>query len=203
MRTAFYLALAALVLALPVHAAEPCVWFAGKDTTDRYNRQHRVNRSISTTTATLSDGAIVSTRKSIWKGRPQACLNCTRISAFHQVFQYSCGGENSLGTPVIQDQTTYDPEAQDVFSSTSGSTLWRALSGKVNDAITLELTTFVFRGDPIGSSPTEFIAEASPSGEVFFATTDRRTVVHEPKFGGIPKVEIPPNVVKLLAALWL
>jgi hypothetical protein len=46
-----------------------------------------------------------------------------------------------------------------------------------------------------------FVADASPIGEVFFATTDLSLVVHEPRRGA--QVNFPPNVVKLLAAIWM
>jgi hypothetical protein len=45
------------------------------------------------------------------------------------------------------------------------------------------------------------VADASPLGEVFFATSDLSVVVHEPKRG--PPISLPPNVVKLLAAIWM
>ena len=48
-----------------------------------------------------------------------------------------------------------------------------------------------------------YIYDSSPLGEVFVATSDMRVVIHEPLAGGMKKIVIPPNVVKLLAALWL
>ncbi|HYT15654.1 MAG TPA: hypothetical protein VEL80_04630, partial [Burkholderiales bacterium] len=58
-----------------------------------------------------------------------------------------------------------------------------------------------FRGTLLGEG--FYIADASPLGEVFVATADLSVVIHDPLPGGMPKVVIPPGIVKLLAALWL
>lgn len=54
----------------------------------------------------------------------------------------------------------------------------------------------------IGDHPP-VIFDSSPLGESFFAKTDLSLVIHKPRAGGMPQVVIPPNVVRLLAALWL
>lgn len=58
-----------------------------------------------------------------------------------------------------------------------------------------------FRG--IDLSGREYVAESSPLGEVFFAFSDKSTLIHEPLPGAMPLVQIPENVVKILAAVWL
>jgi hypothetical protein len=58
-----------------------------------------------------------------------------------------------------------------------------------------------FRGVDITGK--DFVGDASPLGEIFFATTDFSTVFHEPLNGRMPQFVRPANMVKILAALWL
>ena len=83
----------------------------------------------------------------------------------------------------------------------------RALTGKAADAITHSRSSpadtyrWHFRGiDITGHS---YAADASPLGEVFFSLSDLSVVIHEPLTGRMPKIQIPTNVVKLIAALWM
>lgn len=80
----------------------------------------------------------------------------------------------------------------------------RALTDRADDAIyTLSITgspdVRKFRTHDITGK--WWVGDASPLGEVFFATSDLSLVVHEPRRG--PPVALPPNVVKLLAAIWM
>jgi hypothetical protein len=87
----------------------------------------------------------------------------------------------------------------------SGKEVSAALTQHASDAI-YQSPTFStnFRDIEIGDiTGGLYIADASPLGEVFFATPDLSVVIHEPLPGGMPKVVIPPNIVRLLAALWL
>ena len=69
-------------------------------------------------------------------------------------------------------------------------------------SFTLPPARLRFRGTDLGLS--EFVADSSPLGEVFFATSDMGMVVHEPtRMPAITRGDIPANVVKLLAAIWL
>ena len=83
----------------------------------------------------------------------------------------------------------------------------RALTGKAADAITHSRTSpadsyrWQFRGTDITGH--SYAADASPLGEVFFALSDLSVVIHEPITGRMPKIQIPTNVVKLIAALWM
>jgi len=63
-----------------------------------------------------------------------------------------------------------------------------------------------------GTSPMKFreevtdfnsVADVSPVGEIFFASQDGSTLVHEPLQGGMPKIVLPPDVIRILGALWL
>lgn len=86
-------------------------------------------------------------------------------------------------------------------------TIGRPLTAKGSDAIIYSRNTnnggfhMLFRGmDLTGLS---YAADASPIGEVFFATTDMSVVIHEPKGGRMPPIVIPPNVVKIIGAIWM
>ena len=90
----------------------------------------------------------------------------------------------------------------------SGDWTWHALTYRANDAVyerpASNLLEIYFR-DMLVSPPgtSSYVAAASPIGEVFFAKPDLSVIIHEPAPGGMQKVVLPPNIVKLLAALWL
>ena len=90
----------------------------------------------------------------------------------------------------------------------SGDRVWHALTYRANDSVyerpTSNLVEIYFRNVP-ASPPgmSEYVAAASPIGEVFFARPDLSVIIHEPAPGGMQRVVLPPNIVKLLAALWL
>ena len=90
----------------------------------------------------------------------------------------------------------------------SGSQTWHALTYRANDSVyerpASNLLEIYFRDIP-ASPPgmSSYVAAASPIGEVFFAKPDLSVIIHEPAPGGMQKVVLPPNIVKLLAALWL
>jgi len=84
--------------------------------------------------------------------------------------------------------------------------LVRALTDRSADAVYSDAAvaagTLQFRGETIGS----YVADTSPIGEVFLATSDLSILVHEPKAGNMPVLTrdmIPSGIVKLLAAIWL
>jgi hypothetical protein len=56
-----------------------------------------------------------------------------------------------------------------------------------------------------GSNVTgSFVADAGPLGEIFAASTNKSVVVYDPGKSGLPaSLVIPPNIVRLVAALWL
>jgi len=61
-----------------------------------------------------------------------------------------------------------------------------------------------FRGLDLTNKP--YVADASPVGEVFFATSDLSTIIHEPKALSMPVIDrsmLPTNMIRLLAAVWL
>ncbi|HZR01805.1 MAG TPA: hypothetical protein VFA81_01375 [Burkholderiales bacterium] len=58
-----------------------------------------------------------------------------------------------------------------------------------------------FRGTNITGKP--FIGDASPLGEVFFATSDMSLIVHDIKNNRMPTFAPPSNMMTIVAALWL
>jgi hypothetical protein len=65
-------------------------------------------------------------------------------------------------------------------------------------------TVLTFRGMDLTNKP--YVADASPVGEVFFATSDLSTIIHEPKALSMPVIDrsmLPTNLIRLLAAVWL
>lgn len=91
----------------------------------------------------------------------------------------------------------------------SGKQIYRGLSENADDAIYTSGPAAswnqYFQGVSLGNlfESAIYIAEASPRGEVFVAKPDLSVVIHEPLPGGMPKIAIPPNIKKLLAAVWM
>ncbi len=96
--------------------------------------------------------------------------------------------------------------------ATQKKRIYRALTERSTDAVysdDKEPGVLKFRSETVpllinfGGS---FVADASPIGEVFFATPDFSVLHHEPKAGNMPVLSremIPNGIVKLLAAIWL
>lgn len=88
-----------------------------------------------------------------------------------------------------------------------GRKVIRALTDRHADAIYEESASdtqaFIKKFRSIVLTGKEYVADSSPLGEVFFATSDKSVIIHEPVPGGMPQVQIPENVVKLLAAIWM
>lgn len=119
------------------------------------------------------------------------------LGAFNRIWDYFYEGI-APGPPV---EFTAIPAP----ISTNMHSVVQAIGDRVEDAVyTLQTTGGVtvvrFRTHDITNQ--SFVADASPIGEVFFATADLSIVEHDPK-PGIPKLVIPPNVIRLLAAVWL
>lgn len=91
--------------------------------------------------------------------------------------------------------------------------IYRALTQRPQDALYFEtvadsagrtVNVLKFRDDVLPAA--QFVADASPIGEVFVAAADMSVLVHEPKRGNMPKLTrdmIPNSIVKLLAAVWM
>jgi hypothetical protein len=91
--------------------------------------------------------------------------------------------------------------------------IYRALTQRPQDALYFEtvadpagswMNVLKFRDDVLQGA--QFVADASPIGEVFVAAADMSVLVHEPKRGNMPKLTrdmIPNSIVKLLAAVWM
>ncbi len=88
-----------------------------------------------------------------------------------------------------------------------GRNVVRALTDRHADVIYGESASdtqaFIRKFRNIVLTGKEYVADSSPLGEVFFATSDKSDIIHERIPGGMPQVRIPENVVKLLAALWI
>lgn len=93
------------------------------------------------------------------------------------------------------------------FRRGAATQLVRALTHRHADAVysesAVEGQPFVTKFRGIDLAGKEYVADSSPLGEVFFATSDLSTVIHEPFPGTMRPLQIPANVVKLLAAVWL
>jgi hypothetical protein len=118
-------------------------------------------------------------------------------------FSYSYEG-NEPSPPATITEWVSGPR------DTATLSLHRPLTGRLHDAITSISpppngpTSNYFRGQDITDKP--YIADASPLGEVFFATADMNQIVHEPLPGAMPvigRAQIPANVVRLLGVVWL
>jgi hypothetical protein len=104
--------------------------------------------------------------------------------------------EGAPPVPPIPYVSTAGPE------SAQSHWVYRAITDRVEDAVyeVQETGRLWFRSHDI-TDKVWYIGESSPLGEVFFATSDASIVVHEPKKG--TPIVIPPNVVRLLAAVWM
>lgn len=104
-----------------------------------------------------------------------------------------------------QDAPDFPPQVNE--TTYSETTITRALTPNAADAVIASRANLgsgyrtYFRG--IDLTPFSWLADASPLGEVFFATSDKSILVHEPRGGRMPAIVIPPTVVTLLGALWM
>ncbi|HTE15098.1 MAG TPA: hypothetical protein VK642_08470 [Burkholderiales bacterium] len=148
----------------------------------------------------FSDGALVYSRRIVGiqdtLGARFVDLRSLYGSDINRTWDYSYEG-GTLLAPPFEFKTL---EVSDVTAGNNFSIVW-ALTGKLADAIIRPLSSNLTTFRSIDITGKSYVADASPLGEVFFATTDRSIVIHEPK-GSTPRIVIPPNVVQLLAAVW-
>ncbi len=182
-------------------------------TQDRQFVVQATTRNIYTVTVQL-DQVITNVTKNIGKGGgPSLFGNYTRTNSFHEVDILTCDtggatGPSPLipGTPVIHDDYVFAPDAVDTPVVT-GFSLIRALNGKVDGSILFDQVArgFVLRGQSLGQTSGGFIADSSPLGEIFAAKTDKSTIVYTPAPSSRmpPTIDIPANIVRLIAAVWL
>jgi len=139
-------------------------------------------------------------------------MNYTRNYSSHEVDTFVCDigprvRRSHPGTPVIQDSIVFDSDAVDFPPVVTGFSLLRALNGKMDGSILFDQAArgFVVRGHSLGQTTAGFIADSSPLGEIFAAKTDMSTIVYDPAPSSRmpPTIEIPANIVKLIAAVWL
>jgi hypothetical protein len=94
----------------------------------------------------------------------------------------------------------------------TGTRIIQAFTDNIADAITTVVdpafpgqSTYRLNGQVIsttGSVPN-YVADASPLGELFFAATDLSVVIHKPKANSIKIWQKPASVVRLLGAIWM
>jgi hypothetical protein len=129
-----------------------------------------------------------------YPGSPFICRDC-RWSEIYDGFD-----------PVPSVQITQNPGLA-FRREEVGRTVVRALTERHADVIYGESASdnqaFIRKFRNIILTGKEYVADSSPLGEVFFATSDKSTIIHEPVQGGMPQVRIPENVVKLLAVVWM
>jgi len=180
-------------------------------TTDDVQFRRVANKVIQTTTVQL-DSAVTLVSKNI---PSQTCgfgsctpLNYTRNTRAHEVDLHQCGGDVVFGKPDVQDDMVFDPDVT-VDTTRTGSSLFRTLNGKIDGSIVTGVgfnapSDFSIRGQPLGTDPNGFVADASPLGEIFAAKTDKSVIVYNPlPSSGMPQtLAIPANIIKLIAAVW-
>jgi len=96
------------------------------------------------------------------------------------------------------------------FRDFAQQTLVRALTNLRSDAIYTESLSesqpFLVKFRGVDITGKQYVADSSPLGEVFFAATDLSVFFHDPVAGAMPKLtrdQIPANMVKVLAVIWL
>jgi hypothetical protein len=185
-------------------------------TTDEQQFTQVVYKTTTTVTATL-DQNVTFAAKNIPRDAPSNVLNnnYTRNFSSHQVDTYPCNGPGVLGTPVIKDNLVYDPEIPASNPSMTGFTVLRTLNGRVDGSILLNGSanaqlfqpnpTYSFRGKDFGFNVLGYVADASPLGEIFLVTPDKSVIIYDPgQSSGMPlTINLPSNIVKILAAIWM
>jgi hypothetical protein len=193
-------------------------------TTDVVQFLRFARKAISTTTVAFDNPAqgdtpIVSVFKDIAKKLfNNAPVNFTRNFSSRQIDSFPCSGPQIIGTPTVVDNLVHDSDAQDPNPSFSGYTLSFTLNGTYEGSILLNWargyigvnpppgTAYFIGGQRLSaSSASGFVADASPLGEIFAASVDKSVIVYRPlASNGMPStLDIPPHIVKLIAALWL
>lgn len=112
--------------------------------------------------------------------------------------------------PLSGLQTPYQDNGPPVVPI-SGSYVLRAFTSNLSDAIVLEMqgtsqstkVRDLVLSTGYGATPPPYVADASPLGELFFATSDLRVVIHDPRPNGIKQWVKPANVVRILGAVWM
>jgi hypothetical protein len=172
----------------------------------RVNSSRFAFKSIETTTVML-DQAIVGERRDIPQFIAGNPMNWSSHGQITQIDSFPCDTDPVIGTPVrIGGDIVFDPDIVSPSPKFTGQSLVRTLNGRVDGSIisdTLLPGQSLIRGHAFPFNQ-EFVADASPLGEIFFATTNKSLIVYDPGRSGLPAtLAIPPNIVKIVAALWL
>jgi hypothetical protein len=178
----------------------------------------RALKNIETFTVELGSETVTSKVHVASKGTPGFPDNYTLNYHLLEVYHDDCSGFQ----PVSRQETgepVYNADALDVSPGFTGFTLQYSLNGRVDGSILRNwMKSFLGRNPPPetatfvgdislgadGGLGTRFIAEGSPLGEVFVARADKGVIVYRPLPSSRmpPTLEIPPHIVKLVAALW-
>ncbi len=142
-------------------------------------------------------------------------VGASAVSLFDRQLRGSCGAEAIAGNCKVDfhfEGKTFGslppheflPNGPPAVGKT-GKTLFRALSGNLDEAIVVEALNgqtvrLQVAGQPLANS---YVADASPVGEIFAANADLSMVIHRPHAGGIKTWERPASVVKLLGVIWM
>lgn len=154
-------------------------------------RGDRTNTQEITQEGLLSSGGVLASARTFRPSSLNSSFNHT-IRALYE------GPSSGAPNPLQQIQE------KGVVESNTGIRVARALTDRPEDAIVLTnafASRWMFRG--VDLQNRRFAADASPLGEVFFATEDKANIVHEPKPGGMPVIQLPPDVSTILSAIWL
>jgi hypothetical protein len=178
-------------------------------TQDASGSTRNTQKFITTFTVTGLDQSLGWTSSDIPKGIPPNLRNYSESTTFHAVTLQDCFG-NALPSPppTSTDTVTFNGDALDVSPALVGTSLLRPLNGRVDGSIVIDMggtTGWTLGGIRLGQTTDQFIADSSPLGEIFAASTDKGTIVFQPApSSGMPAtINIPANIVKLIAAIWL
>lgn len=127
--------------------------------------------------------------------------NFTYAFQSHRVDQVVCSGGINGGSVVTPGVPIVTESFVSNVENSSGNDLVLSLNGKLQGSVFYSNESGpIFRGQAIPGG--EYVADASPLGEVFFARSDLSLIIHEPKPGGMPVLSLPSHVRKLIGALW-
>ena len=115
----------------------------------------------------------------------------------------SNGAKNSLlpNYDVINSVSPIPPwQPKGLSSSGTDLQLARGVSDQAADGVYSRSGRLTFRTYDVTGK--YYVADASPLGEVFFATKNMSVIVHEPK-GTMPVIALPAGITKLKRTIWL
>ena len=175
-----------------VSAGANCAFTVAKTT-----KSHDDSASLAATTYQLRDGGVASTESSSratddWLDPLPLVQNYDCRSVNWPVCSISGGSGTMIHRDTGPLENDHRRSIERAFTAASAGVVWR-------ESPAPEIIRF--RGTDITGK--SFVGDASPLGEVFFATNDMSMIVHDVKNGRMPQFVPPPNMVRIVAALWL